>query len=107
MSKKTRSDVDALEAAASDTDARINNLEIATVRVQGYTALRAYTGQASIVRITASGVAGCFRRDDASSSADNGGTIIVDALGRSWVPLPSLVLCVCIVVWCKRGRLSR
>ena len=49
-----------------------------------YSDLRAYTGRASIVRITASGVAGCFRRDDASSSADNGGTIIVDASGRRW-----------------------
>ena len=50
-----------------------------------YTALRAYTGRATGVRITQSGLAGFFQRDDAdTTSADNGGTIIVDASGRRW-----------------------
>lgn len=50
-----------------------------------YTALRAYTGRATGVRITQTGLAGFFQRDDAdTTSADNGGTIIVDASGRRW-----------------------
>ena len=50
-----------------------------------YTALRAYTGRATGVRITQTGLAGFFRCDDAdTTSADNGGTIIVDAGGRRW-----------------------
>lgn len=50
-----------------------------------YTALRAYTGRATGVRITQPGLAGFFQRDDAdTTSADNGGTIIVDASGRRW-----------------------
>ena len=50
-----------------------------------YTALRAYTGRATGVRITQTGLAGFFQRDDADTiSADNGGTIIVDASGRRW-----------------------
>lgn len=50
-----------------------------------YTALRAYTGRATGVRITQYGLAGFFQRDDAdSTSVDNGGTIIVDASGRRW-----------------------
>lgn len=55
-----------------------------------YTALRAYTGRATGVRITQSGLAGFFQRDDAdTTSADNGGTIIVDASGRRWKRLYS------------------
>ena len=50
-----------------------------------YAALRAYTGRATGVRITKSGIAGFFQRDDAdTASADNGGTIIVDDAGRRW-----------------------
>lgn len=50
-----------------------------------YTALRAYAGRATGVRITQAGLAGFFQRDDAdTTSADNGGTIIVDASGRRW-----------------------
>lgn len=53
--------------------------------LQNYAALRAYTGRATSVRITAAGVAGQFERDDSdTTSADNGGTIIVDASGRRW-----------------------
>lgn len=57
-----------------------------------YTALRAYTGRATGVRITGvmgeakqSSIAGIFQRDSSdTTSADNGGTIIIDALGRRW-----------------------
>ena len=50
-----------------------------------YTALRAYTGRATGVRITQAGLAGFFQRDDAdTTSSDNGGTVIVDAAGRRW-----------------------
>ena len=53
--------------------------------MQNYTALRAYTGRATGVRITTSGVAGMFWRDASdTTSADNGGTIIVDGSGRRW-----------------------
>jgi hypothetical protein len=53
--------------------------------VQGYTELRAYTGRAAGVRITGAGVAGTFQRDASdTTSADNGGTVIVDATGRRW-----------------------
>lgn len=50
-----------------------------------YTALRAYTGRATGVRITTQGISGHFYRDDADvTSADNGGTIIIDASSRRW-----------------------
>lgn len=55
-----------------------------------YTALRAYTGRATGVRVTQVGLAGFFRRDAGdTTSADNGGTIIVDASGRRWKRLYS------------------
>ncbi len=50
-----------------------------------YSALRAYAGRAMGARITGTAIEGTFLRDDDdSSSADNGGTIIVDARGRRW-----------------------
>jgi hypothetical protein len=50
-----------------------------------YTALRAYTGRATGVRITKTGISGHFYRDDTdTSAADNGGTVIVDGAGRRW-----------------------
>lgn len=50
-----------------------------------YTALRNYAGRATGVRITQAGLAGFFQRDDVdTTSADNGGTIIVDGAGRRW-----------------------
>ena len=52
--------------------------------LQDYAALRAYTGPATGVRITTPGIAGFFQRDADVSTADNGGTIIVDASGRRW-----------------------
>ncbi|UST52966.1 hypothetical protein NF681_11485 [Comamonadaceae bacterium OTU4NAUVB1] len=53
--------------------------------MQGYVALRAYTGRARSVRLTAAGIAGIFERDFGdTTSVDNGGTIIVDAGSRRW-----------------------
>ena len=53
--------------------------------MQSYTALRAYTGRAAGIRIATPAISGVFWRDDAdTTSADNGGTIIVDASGRRW-----------------------
>lgn len=53
--------------------------------MQNYTALRAYTGRATAVRITTPGIAGFFQRDDGdTTTADDGGTVIVDASGRRW-----------------------
>lgn len=50
-----------------------------------YTALRAYTGPAINARIRGVGIAGEFWRDPSdTTSADNGGTVIVDALTRRW-----------------------
>jgi hypothetical protein len=56
--------------------------------MQSYTALRAYTGRATGVRITTPGIAGFFYRSLTDvTSADNGGTIIVDGAGRRWLRL--------------------
>ena len=49
-----------------------------------YTALRAYTGRATGIRITTPGIDGLFQRRGTTSLVDNGGTIIVDASGRAW-----------------------
>ena len=50
-----------------------------------YAALRAYTGRASRVYITASGIVGYFRHDSSdATSVDNGGTVLKDALDRIW-----------------------
>jgi hypothetical protein len=50
-----------------------------------YTALRNYTGRATSIRITQVGLAGYFWRDDSdTTSADNGGTIIVSSNGKRW-----------------------
>lgn len=54
-------------------------------QMQSYVALRAYTGRAKGVRITTPGIAGVFLRDlGDTTTADNGGTVIVDASGRRW-----------------------
>ncbi len=53
--------------------------------LQNYAALRAYTGRALGLRITSAGIAGTFQRDTSdNTSADNGGTIILDASNRRW-----------------------
>lgn len=53
--------------------------------MQSYTQLRAYTGRASSVRITTHGISGYFLCDATdTTSIDNGGSILIDALGRRW-----------------------
>lgn len=51
-----------------------------------YTVLRAYTGDTTTIRIVSlSGIAGIFKWDSAdTTSADNGGTIIVASNGKRW-----------------------
>jgi hypothetical protein len=66
--------------------------ELRALQLADYTALRAYTGTRRSVYVTGylvtaapSGIAGTFVLDATdTTSADNGGTIIVDALGRRW-----------------------
>lgn len=63
-----------------------------SLQVADYTALRAYVGPAAsgyvtgyLVAAAPSGIAGLFTRDDAdTTSADNGGTIIVATNGKRW-----------------------
>ena len=59
--------------------------------MQSYTALRAYTGRATGVRITTPGIAGFFQRlavgSQYYSAPDDGGVIVVDASGRRWMRL--------------------
>lgn len=50
-----------------------------------YATLRNYTGRAQGVRITARNIGGYFQRISGDTSADNGGTVIVDASGRRWL----------------------
>lgn len=74
------------DAAASSYDGgTVQDVLDSAKPMADYAALRAYTGRATSVRITQTGLAGFFARvaGDASSP-DNGGTIIVDALGRRW-----------------------
>lgn len=50
-----------------------------------YTALRLYNGSGNFAQITGIRIAGHFYRDDSdTTSADNNGTIIIDALNRRW-----------------------
>lgn len=54
-------------------------------RLSDYTALRNYGGSATIVKITNFLTSGEFYLDLADvTSADNGGTTLIDALGRRW-----------------------
>lgn len=62
-----------------------------SVPLQDYAALRSYDGRATRVRIVGvlgtsapSGICGEFVRTSDSTSTDDGGTIIVDVLGRRW-----------------------
>lgn len=53
--------------------------------IADYVALRAYTGNATQVRITSNGLSGFFYYDATDTvSADNGGTIIVSSNGKRW-----------------------
>lgn len=50
-----------------------------------YTALRAYEGRALAVRVTEKNTSGFFNLDTADTTTiDDGGTCIVDAIGRRW-----------------------
>jgi hypothetical protein len=65
---------------------------ISEASVASYAALRAFAGTSKTVNVTGylasanpSGIAGIFTRDDAdTTSADNGGTIIVASNGKRW-----------------------
>jgi hypothetical protein len=59
--------------------------ELAALQLADYPALRAYAGARKSVYVVASGIAGMFVRDDAdTTTADNGGTVIVASNGKRW-----------------------
>lgn len=63
----------------------LNDTDIAIHGIADYHSLRAYTGTATLVRITSTGIAGLFQRDDSdTTSVDNGGTVIIDVGDRRW-----------------------
>lgn len=53
-------------------------------KMAGYTDLRSYTGTATGVFLTQSGIAGFFLRLAPGSYTDDGGITILDGLGRAW-----------------------
>lgn len=56
-----------------------------SIELTDYTALRAYSGPVKHVNISSILLSGAFIRDDSdTTSADNGGTIIVAANGKRW-----------------------
>lgn len=75
-----------LEPSKTEDDQLLQAIEkLQAKKMQSYTALRNYTGRATTVRITAIGLAGFFEYDSSdTTSADNGGTIIVSSDGRRW-----------------------
>lgn len=63
------------------------------IRMTSYAALRAYAGNSPVVDVTGTGVAGRFAFDPVdTTTADNGGTVIVDAGGRRWKRLHGSVI---------------
>lgn len=57
--------------------------DLDALQLPDYAALRAYKGPRKSVYVTGAGIAGMFVRDDAdTTSADNGGTVIVTAGGK-------------------------
>lgn len=53
--------------------------------ISDYAALRAYTGTATQIRITSTGIAGFFYYDSGdTTSLDNAGTVIVSSNGKRW-----------------------
>jgi hypothetical protein len=93
------SDINTANLAASGGAASVGTSDSTTVEdrlkainLADYTALRAYAGAAKSVYVTGylvsanpSGVAGLFTGDDSdTTSADNGGTIIVASNGKRW-----------------------
>lgn len=79
--------VDNYTDPASIVDSIISGFQLAD-----YVALRAYAGSQKMVYVTGylataapAGIAGSFVRDDSdNATADDSGTVIVDALGRRW-----------------------
>jgi hypothetical protein len=81
-----------VDLAASGAGAGAELVNGVDVQLASYSALRAYTGTKTRVYVTGvlaaarpDGISGVFvHRSTDASSADNGGTIIVDGLGRRW-----------------------
>lgn len=68
-----------------NTDMTGWTLELSQLMFMNYTLLRGYKGGGVTVEIVGAGIAGHFVLDaNDTTSADNGGTIIVDILGRRW-----------------------
>lgn len=77
-----RTDLTAAEAALATLTTNVGAMP---TMLAGYTALRAYTGGASAVTLTSSGVTGLFVHDIAdTTSTDNGATVIVGSDSRRW-----------------------
>jgi hypothetical protein len=86
------------DAPCNLADVLVNDTALDTVayipptQLADYAALRAYAGHRTAVYVTGylvsaapSGIAGLFIRDDTdTTSADNGGTILVSATGKRW-----------------------
>lgn len=71
--------------AAVSASQAATTLAGAVQSIQDYVALRAYTGPNTTREVTTQGVAGTLSVDAGdTTSADNGGTVIVDAAGRRW-----------------------
>ena len=82
----------AVTAGTDPVSGGFTAVEIVLSTVPNYAGLRAYAGQAKSIYVTGvvgvakpEGISGNFAVDASdTTSADNGGTIIVDALGRRW-----------------------
>lgn len=71
---------DGISAVPTTVRSKLRSLELAD-----YTALRAFTGNETHVQVIGTGIAGLFKVDVTdTTSADNGGTVLVDASGRRW-----------------------
>lgn len=88
---------DGQEIEAPNSDGRLSRFAVQSfalvfkdyapdaIRMQSYTALRAYTGKAQAVDIITPGLSGRFNLDAGdTTTADNGGTLIVGVDGRRW-----------------------
>lgn len=88
---------DGLEIEAPNADSRLSRFEVQgnalvfkdfvpdVIRMENYAAMRVYSGKYKFIDIVSQGIAGRFYLDDADNvTADNGGTVIVDASGRRW-----------------------
>lgn len=88
----TEAGVATTQAANAAAAAAAAQSYVSPVSVADYTGLRAYNGTAVMINVTGylvtsapSGIAGTFTRDDHdTTTADDGGTVIVDVLGRRW-----------------------